>query len=352
MAVEAWSHPALEDARDLLRWQPPLGVLSVYLRIDPGDRGDGWRTELRNGLARVIDGAEGSEHEMRVALRSTADRVAERLSDREQLALPRGEVGFVEVARKGGVERWWSTHLEPRPGTSTHLAGRPVVAPFLSLAARGRPRGIALVSSERVRLLEWMPGHLEELWDWRPDPARAQGPANEGRRHYQERVAENRHRFLGECGGRAARSAADREWDEVIAFSSAQQSGHFRKGFDSAAAELVIGAEVDLIAEATGRLLGPVEAAIERRDPERERSLVERVLGAAREGGRGIAGGEGTGAALEEGRVEHLVIDDAMAAASEELVAGALATGAAISPVSGDAAGLLAPTGVAALLRY
>jgi len=353
MAAEAWSHPALEDARDLLRWQPPLGVLSIYLKIDPGDRGDGWRTELRNGLAEVLGAAEGAAHEMRVALRSTVERVAQRLSDREQIELPRGEVGFVEVARKGGAERWWATHLEPRSGSSAHLARRPVVAPLLSLAARGRPRGVVLVSAERVRLLEWRPGHLEPLEDRGPESLHSHGAGSDGRSQHEERLAENRHRFLCECGVLAARAAQDRGWGEVVAFSPPQQLGHFQRGFDSSvAAELAVGAEVDLIGEPVGRLLAAVEAAIERREPARELGLVEGVLEAARGGGRGVTGDDGAVAALEQGRVEHLVIDDEVAADSEDLVAGALETGAAISPVSGDAADLLAPTGVAALLRY
>lgn len=47
------------------------------------------------------------------------------------------------------------------------------------------------------------------------------------------------------------------------------------------------------------------------------------------------------------------VEEDGKRAGSEPLVRRALATGAGITPVSGDAADLLAPTdGVAALLRY
>jgi hypothetical protein len=385
MASQAQSHPSLEDARELLEWCPRLGVLSVFLRIDPADRSGAWRTELRNGLADVLQSAETAEREMRVGLRATADRVTERFGEQELAPLPRGEVGFVEIAREPAGERWWSTHLAPQSPPSVYLAGRPVLVPFLRLAARSRPRGIALVSAERVRLLQWEPGHLEELhgWeltltsgDWRerkaprsPDPARAQGVSAAGRDQFGERLTENRHRFLGECSHLVSQIAVDREWREVIAFSSPQYADHFREGFHSTSPELVLGGEVDLIAEPPGQFLDLVEKAVERRDAEQDRRLVEWALEETRAGAHGVAGAEETLAALEEARVEHLLVDDTRGspppiigvgvaedgerAGSEPLVRRALATGARITPVSGNAADLLAPAdGVAALLRY
>ena len=83
MTSRAQSHPSLDDARELLEWEPPLGVLSVYVRIDPADRRGGWRTALRNGLADAVIRAQPAEHEARVALRSTADRIARRFGDQD-----------------------------------------------------------------------------------------------------------------------------------------------------------------------------------------------------------------------------------------------------------------------------
>ncbi|HVQ57269.1 MAG TPA: hypothetical protein VMS60_00020 [Solirubrobacterales bacterium] len=346
MAPRAQSHPSLDDARDLLEWQPPLGVLSVYVRIDPADRRGGWRTALRNGLADAVR-EKPADHEARVALRSTADRIARRFGDQELSSLPRGELGFVEVGREPGRERWWSTHLAPCEAANVYLEERPVLVPFLRLAARCRPRGIALVSAERVRLQQWEPGHLEELKSWEM----AALPSDEGREHErnEERLAENRHRFLCECGRLSAKIAADRSWRDVIAFSAPQCVEHFRRGFPDASPELVRGGDVDLIAEPAGRFLQLVETAVERRDAELERRLVDRALEETRGGAHAVAGAQEAAAALEQGRVEHLIVDDA----TEPLIRRALSTGARITPVSGAAAEGLAPAeGVAALLRY
>jgi hypothetical protein len=341
------SHPSLDDARELLEWQPSLGVLSVYVRIDPADRRGGWRTALRNGLSDALLRAKAAEHEARVALRSTADRIARRFGDQELSSLPRGEFGFVEVGREPGRERWWSTHLAPCDAASVYLEERPVLVPFLRLAARCRPRGIVLVSAERVRLQQWEPGHLEELKSWEMAPL----PSDEGRERErsEDRVAEGRHRFLCECGRLTAKVAADRGWKDVIAFSAPQCLEHFRRGFPDPSPELVRGGDVDLIAEPAGRFLALVETAVEHRDAELEQRLVERALEETRGGAHGVAGAQEAAAALEEGRVDHLIVDDA----GDDLIRRALSTGARITPVSGDAAADLASAeGVAALLRY
>jgi Bacterial archaeo-eukaryotic release factor family 5 len=237
--------PSLEEVRRLAEWCPPLGVVSVYLKLDPADRAGAWHTELRNDLSRILWAANGLDHEVRTALRATAERVTDRFASRER-RLPRGEVGFVAVAEEPASERWWSTHLPPRSADSAYFAERPVVAPLLCTVARATPRGVALLSAERARLLEWEPGRVEELhsWeltlfsgDWRErkapraaDPARAQGVSATGREQHAERLAENRQRFLGQCGGLAARIASERGWPQIVAFGAPEQIRGFREG--------------------------------------------------------------------------------------------------------------------------
>jgi Bacterial archaeo-eukaryotic release factor family 10 len=374
-----------DEVRELAKWQPPLGVLSIYLRVEPGDRGGAWRTTLRNGLAQVQDGGDGLDHRTRVALRHTAKRVADRFANHER-DLPRGEVGFVEVSSEPGDERWWATHVPPESEVTACLSVRPVVAPAIWLARHGGPLGVALVSAERVHLLEWSPGHLEELhrWelsmfsgDWRegkaqrvPDPARAQAISASGRDQFGERLADNRHRFLGECRGLALRIGSDRGWERILAFGPAQQADAFRER-GSGSPPIDLGAELDLISKPLGQIEAPIGEAIARQDAERGKELAERALEEARGGVRGTAGRQETSAALDEGRVECLVLDAALAASAaaapvmdeeagdgagpgtEALVKLALAGGAEVIPISGEAAELLVPVdGVAALLRY
>jgi hypothetical protein len=358
--------PTLDDARRLTEWAPPLGVVSVYLRLDPDDRGGAWRTELNNGLSAVLD-RDGLDHDAAAALRATAERIGERFANHER-SLPRGELGFVEVAAKPAAERWWSSHLAPDSPATAVFDRQPLVAPLVCLLERGLPRGVVLLSAERVRLLEWAPGHLEELhnWelsvfsgDWRErkaqrvaDPARGQAVSASGRDQFDERLAENRHRFLGECGRLAAQLAREREWRRLLLFGAAEHRRELCQGLPVPGLAVEAG-DADLISEPPGRLEEPIAAAVERLDAERDRELVERILDRAGSGARGTTGPRQTEAALAEARVECLVLDAARAAAAESLVRGALSSGAGVAAVGGEAAELLAPAeGVAAQLRY
>lgn len=361
------SLPSLEDARRLAEWRPPLGIVSVYLRIDPDDRGEGWRTELANGLSAVQRSGE-LDHESGVALRATCERILERFANHER-SLPRAEIGFVEVAAKPERADWWSSHVAPAAAEAVSHDERPLVAPLVCLLERGAPRGAALLSGERVKLVEWAPGHVEELeaWelsifsrDWRErkaqrvsDPARGQAVSASGHDQFDERLGENRKRFLGECGRLARHRAEQRCWPGLLLFGSAEQAREFGHGAAGDGLALEHASEADLISEPAGRLEAPIADAAARLDAERERGLVERALDAARGGMRGSLGEQETEAALAEARVETLVLDSAISASSEAMVRSALEGGANVAAVSGEAAGELATAdGVAALLRY
>ena len=360
--------PTFEDARRLAEWKPPQGVVSVYLRLDPDDRGGGWRTELGNGMSAILQRSDELEHEAARALRATCERIVERFANQER-SLPRAEIGFIEVASKEGAESWWSTHLSPDTPATAAFDERPIVAPLVCLLEGGAPRGVALLSGERVRLLQWEPGHIEELesWelsifsgDWRErkaqrmsDPARAQGVSASGRDQFDERLAENRNRFLGECGRLVTRPATQRGWSTLLVFGAADHAREFRQGLAVQGLAIERGGEADLISEPVGRLEAPIADAAAKLDAERDLELVERALETARGGTRGTAGRQETEAALAEGRVETLVLDAGRAAGSEAMVRAALEGGAGVSAVSGDAVELLSTVdGVAALLRY
>jgi len=363
------SQPTLEDARALTEWRPPLGVLSVYLGFDPADRSGAWRTELRNGLDAVLEANEDAEHERRVALRETAKRLMERFEDGDLRPPPRGEAGFVEVAEKAGAERWWGMAIAPVADACVEYGEEPMVSPLVDLSCRGKARGVALLSSERVRLLRSADGTLEDVenWelsvtmlDWRErksqttnNPARAQGVSASGHDQFGERLDHNRARFLSECGGLAARSLEENELDELLVFGPPNDLESFNAGFNSAQARLTHGGDAELISAPKGRLTEVVADVAARLEDERERELVERAVGEARGGSRGALGVQETAEALTEGRVDHLVLDGGLGERAEPLVRGALAGSAQVTFVHDEIAAPLAEAeGVAAILRY
>jgi hypothetical protein len=363
------TQPTLEDARALSGWHPPLGVLSVYLGFDPADRGGAWRTELRNGLDAVLDAHAEAEHERRVALRATAKRLTERFEDGELRPPPRGEVGFVEVGEKEGVEHWFGTGAAPAAGACVELGPEPVVAPLLDLCARNGARGVALLSSERVRLLRCADGALEDLEDWElsitsldwrerksqstNDPARAQGVSSSGHDQFGERLDHNRQRFLAECGGLAGRALEENGLQELIVFGPAKDAEGFKSGYGSRREQLVVGGDQELISMPKGQLSEIVSAVVNRLDEERCRAVVERALAEVKGGSRGAAGLQETRQALAEGRVDHLVFDAGIGEEGESLIRAALAGGARITVVRDElAAPLVEAQGAAAILRY
>jgi hypothetical protein len=361
--------PTSEELRKLSEWRPPLGVLSVFLAFDPADRGGAWRTELRNGLDAVLEERKEAEHDQRLGLRATAKRVMERFEDGDLRPPPRGEVGFVEVSEKGGTERWWRTAAPPVAEACVEFGADSVVAPLVALSCRGGDRGVALLSSERVRLLRWSQGSLEEVEDWElsitsldwrerksqstNNPARAQGVSSSGHDQFGERLDHNRQRFLTECGTLAARRLEDDGFDQLIAFGSHKDCESFKSGFSSSKAELALGGEQDLISTPIGKLNGLVSTAIDRLDGARDRAVVERALGEAKGGSRGSTGIQETKEALAEGRVDHLVFNRAIGEEAESLIRAALAGSAQVTIVGDELAEPLAEAeGVAAILRY
>jgi hypothetical protein len=361
------AHPTFEDARRLSDWQPPLGVVSVYLGFDPADRGGAWRTELRNGLDALLEAAKDADHDRRVALRAVAKRIIDRYEDGDHRPPPRGEAGFVEVAEKGGEEHWWGAGAAPEASACVELGERPALAPLVDLACRGEQRGIAIVSLERVRLLSFAAGQLTELedWeleitslDWRERKAQsgngaARGVASSGKDEYGDRLDHNRHRFLAEAGALVGRELEERGMGRALAFGPAADLEHFESGLHAPNVRLAVAEKADLISVPTGKLQDTVVAAVENADAERESRLVRKALEEVRGGGRGASGVQDVGAAVEEGRVERLVIDAGIGAAAESLIRGALNVSAKVNVVHGPAAEALGEAeGVVAILRY
>lgn len=380
--------PAESDLDRLLRWNPDGGIVSVYVDLHPEDRGEAWRIELRNATAELLARTESGHDD---ALEATLERIKERIEDAAGDPSGRTQIAFVEVARKPGREEWFAVQA-PRPRPTLVFSRRPWLRPLVAVLAGGAPRGIAVVTAERVRLLRWTLGAVEELDDWglevfsldwrerkskrSADTARVQGAKSSGRDQFDQRLDANRERFLVEVAGLASAELRHAGCAEVIVFGDPQHAATFtgavNRDVGVAAVEHhnLIGERAAVIGERAGALIADL-------NQRRERELVARVDDEARGGTRGALGVEETAQALAEGRVEHLLLDaeesvtmpeaarEALAASgagtvradgddvAERMVELALATGASITPVSGEAAETLSEVGgAAAILRY
>lgn len=371
---------------DLLAWRPEHGVLSLYLRLDPGHRSPKWPTQLRNGLSETLSASrEDKDHEARQALQATAERLGRDLHDCEQPpAEAAGLIGFVEVARMPAEERWYAVQIPPRR-TEVRHAVVATVHQLLELLDGGAPNGIALVSSERVRLLDWRLGRMEQLHDWeleyfgedwrqrksqRPrDPAHGEAVSAAGRDQYNQRLEATRQRFAHQAGELARAEAWKGGWRETLAFGDERYVSHFARGLGTAFGLRHVDAR-DLISESVAQIERRVAEIVPGLNRHRERSLIERIREAAYAEGRSSLGIQETLQALQEGRVEHLVYDAGREHSDpdlaslggagpnglpliERMIEYASSTGAAITPVENESARLLdEQDGVASLLRY
>lgn len=375
-----------ETVKALLGWRPNHGVLSIYLRLDPGHRSPSWPAEVRNGLSGALrDAAEAEDHEARQALRATAGRLERELhADEQAPAAASGLIGFVEVARAPAEERWYAAQVAPRRTAVLHAAA-PAVHQLLELLDDGAPLGVAVISSERVRLLDWRLGRMEQLHDWeleyfgedwrerksqRPrDPAHGEAVSAAGRDQYNQRLEATRERFAHQSGELARAEAWRGDWRETLAFGDERYVSQFARGF-GVAFDLRHVDGADLISEPIAQTERRVAEMLPGLNRDRERSLIERIKEVAYTEGRSSLGIQETLQALREGRVEHLVYDagreysDARFASKagltengvpliERMIGYAVSSGAAITPVDRESAALLdEQDGVASLLRY
>jgi release factor family 10 len=373
-----------ERLQRLAAWRPPHGVISIIFDIDRGDRGGGWRVELRDGLDQL---EEPQGHEGKLALRETVKRVLERFDPQDEPPPGRAQIGFVEVARKGGTENWSELQISADQTVVRH-APRPLLRPLIGLFNRARPHLVLAISGERIRAWVWDGGRLERAPEWdtelsiypgherkapaMADPARGHATSSSGRDQFGQRLEENRKRFVHDLAKRLAESGRIRG-TEVIALGEAPHLEEFSAALPSTVQLRAIEG-ADVIGEPDGAIAERVGPEIERALAERESALTRSVIDAAmaREG-RGAVGVHETSAALAEGRVEHLLLDsvrhistqelsplavEAVAEggdldAAELLVELALRTSADVTAVRTEAAeSLLEHGGVAALLRY
>jgi hypothetical protein len=364
--------PDQRTIQQLLDWRPELGVISVYVAIDPGDRREGWRIELRDQLDEIV-ASEPDKHVRGGALAATAERIQAHFES-ETPPSGRCQIGFCEVGEQDGRQLWMAAQMQ-RDETEVTYRARAHLTPLLELLDEGAPVGVVAVSSERVRLYEWSLGSLNLLEDWEavlfmpdwrerkaqstPDPARVHGTSASGHDQFDQRLDANRERFLEQVGGLLGEQADKRKWRQVLAFGESDQVAHVRDGARKRI-DVELADEVNVIPENDhGRLLERFERAVREAHRRRELDLVRGALDAARTpAGRGAIGLDDIERSLTEGRVRHLLVDaespdGVLSEAEDDLVEAALRASADVTPLEGDAAELLREHGgVAALLRY
>jgi protein required for attachment to host cells len=327
LARGSWSVEAPQDALLQALAQPtaPAPTLSLYLRTDPRDRANaaqtpGWLVAARNGLRDAGERVEAAEG------RDT------RLRWRELREQVEGELAALVPADRGRSLVWFlglDGELDARfvlqlPVREDHVAfaPRPVIAPLIEVLDRSRPVGVMAVSGERVRLLHWSYGVIdeagEEVFDldgdgWRPyrGPSSATpGRGRSGATHVERveaRIEEHRDRFFATAARATAQRVEQLGWQRLVLAAEPPVGARFREALTDGVADRIVAELAVNVVEA------PDSAIAERVAPEieavHEREALDAVAALDGDGPQAAVGPAAVVAALAQRQVGHLVLD-------------------------------------------
>ena len=386
------------DPLQIVRLRDDHGVLSVYVDADPREqasRRPAWVVAAENGLdevrARVKrEGDRGRWTAVQRALESLATELEALLDPRRP---GRGRALFATVG--GGDVR--TVALQVPLVDRVVLDDVADIAPLLVALDRARPAGLVIVSHSAVRVLETRLGRVDQLAafevepdtsDWREtkgpaagSPTLAQHGAAE-RDRFERRLEEHTTRLVEGTADELDRLRARRAWDRLVLVGDPRLTKALKEELHTDHVDVALvdrrlnGLSSSEIAEALAPQLDEAAAR-------REEKLVARATDAALSGNQGALGLADVIAALEESRVEHLLFDPSRsypgarspdgrlapegvvppgvypadligeASLTGHLVERALATDAAVTPLSpAGRAALAEHGGIAALLRW
>lgn len=281
-------------------------VTTCYLDVDGRRR------------VRPVDVERGLEHLVReVADRGVDGSVAEdlrRITRFVEHDLERGSARGLAIFSCSARD-WWEAVLLPLPVQDRIVVGTsPAVGPLESVVEELRPIAVLLADRQRARLFQFATGELVERTELLDEL-----PRDYDERGHSERGDTSPH--TDELAAQHLRHAAK------VAFEALRDQGDARLAIGGPAeslADLESALHPYLRERLVGRLSVPVgvplpelrdqvlalEARIER---EREAELVARLRDAVGSGHRGVAGLADTLRALNERRVERLLVSDGYA---------------------------------------
>ncbi|MFE3452223.1 VLRF1 family aeRF1-type release factor [Nonomuraea sp. NPDC059194] len=376
--------------RELVSMKDEVGVISLYTTADPRQEAStrpAWGIRLRNELSDMRDQvASWPDKDRRAAVLSRLEELEPDI--RELVDAAESGIGRALFAAVSGREVR-KISLQVSIQHCAVLEPTAYVRPLVTAMATSAPAGLVLVSRDGVRLIDYRYGVAEDVAktafdldtdDWRqmrgPGPGGSKQTDSTQVDRYQRRIDDNLRRFLHGVAPEISHRATALSWADVLLIG------------DAALTEIVAAAlhpmkvvQVDTIVdtlpapEVAKHVAAELVATRERRDA----ALVARVQDAALSGGKGTLGLNQTLALLNEGRVDHLLLDEnghwsggrgsdgylyydqtpqSMAIEQvpdlgESMIEAALDSGVSVTILGTEAAQPLAPhKGVAALLRW
>lgn len=356
----------LDDVKQLLA-QADDHTLSLYLAVDPALQENqatipAWRIWLKNALKGVEKDLGDTQRDNWNTIRSRLDTFLDTyVPDSKGLALFYGP-------------KLDQVHPLPVPVENRIAFGKPLIAPLVWAIDEYQPYLVVMVDTEKASFIKAYLGRagqqdtmtLEmDTSDWRektlmPPSFRRNAAAGvthgDQRERFEDRVEEWVGRFYKDVAERIVELAQEQGIERIVIGGNEESAHAVHKLLPEKLTKAVVDVQGIPMRYTPHEVLSQILPTALDHEREHEMNLVEQVVNLAKAGGRGALGKEAVLHALEQQRVELLIVpwplpdgDGLMT----ELPMRAMESGCAIEMVHGEAAERVkAEGGLAARLYY
>jgi peptide subunit release factor 1 (eRF1) len=300
-------------ARRLVEQRPSFPVVSLYLDLDPerfatGPARASQITSLIDQAARDVEQNDGLGHDERVALREDLERVRRYLLSRE----PPFKGARALAVFCSSRDALFETIQIPRPVKGRVVIDRTAYVEPLVCGAQSRQWCVALVNRRDARIFTGPPDQLREQEHIEDDVHGQHDQGGWSQAGYERSVEQDAENHLRGAAERLQRLWRRSRFD-VLALGGPQEivprfEGLLQEELRSRLASRRV--EVDMGSASDDQIRAAVADLVEDEERSRERTALERLAAGLGGAGRAAAGPEDTLAALNERRVQTLLLED------------------------------------------
>jgi peptide subunit release factor 1 (eRF1) len=306
---------------DLLRYLAELHpadgrVLSLFLNLDPSEfatppaRATEARSLIDQAERQLRDAGESLSHDQQKALKQDIERAQELLRNP-----PADGAHGLAIFACGPADLFEAIKL-PRPvETRAVIDDSPFVEPLAELGMRGS-WCVLLVNRKTARMLRGSPEQLVELPPVEDDVPGQHDQGGWSQARYQRSVDEDVRDHLKHAAEVAFRRFKRAPFDRILIGGPEETIGDFEQKLHPYLRERIAGrVKVDVENTTPDQIRDAAAPVIEQLDEQAEREALDRLKDGANRSGRGTIGLQATIDALNERRVETLLLIDGFEAA-------------------------------------
>jgi peptide chain release factor subunit 1 len=293
-----------DTLRRLAELRPTEGkIVSIYLNLDPAEFGDG--RARSSAINSVLDEAERRARDEEPPVREDVQRVRDLFKGFDFQG-----AHAVAVFASGADDLLETFKLPRAVSNAVVIDDSPYIEPLVEMQATAL-YGVVLVNRQLARIFRGSRDRLDEVAIVRDEVSRRHDQGGWSQARYQRSVDKEAYDHLKNTNDELLRLHNRRAFDALFVGAPEAVYADFRERLHPYLAERLTG-RIDVDVENTGaddvqRAAGEAIAAYERK---LEEETLDRLLAAKSSSGRGATGLEDTLEALNEQRVEVLLLEE------------------------------------------